>query len=69
MQNPEKKPLNPTGLSLADAAKLLSATGGIAVTVEQLEADVASGAPTNPNGTLNLVHLAAWLVKEAGRGD
>ena len=69
MQNSEKKPLNPTGLSLADAAKLLSATGGIAVTVKQLEADVASGAPTNPNGTLNLVHYAAWLVKEVGRGD
>lgn len=69
MQNSEKKPLNPTGLPLADAAKLLSAASGIAVRVEQLEADVAAGAPTNPDGTLNLVHYAAWLVKEAGRGD
>jgi hypothetical protein len=69
MQNSQKKPLNPTGLPLADAAKLLSAASGIAVTIEQLQADVAAGAPTNPDGTLNLVHFAAWLAKEMGRGD
>jgi hypothetical protein len=34
-----------------------------------LQADIASGAPTNPNGTMNLVHYVAWLVKEMGRGD
>ncbi len=52
------------------AARLLSAAGGQRVTVEMLEADVAAGAPTNPDGTLNLVHYCAWLVKEAaGRGD
>jgi len=31
--------------------------------------DVLAGAPTNADGTLNLVHYAAWLVKEMGRGD
>ncbi|MBK9126291.1 MAG: hypothetical protein IPM13_00610 [Phycisphaerales bacterium] len=56
--------LNPTALPLADAARLLSAVGGQAVTVEMLEADVAAGAPTNADGTLNLVHYAAWLVKQ-----
>jgi len=62
--------LDPTALPLADAARLLSAAGGQRVTVGMLEADVAAGAPTNPDGTLNLVHYAAWLVKEAaGRGD
>jgi len=60
---PENK-LNPTALPLADAARLLSAVGGQAVRVEMLEADVAAGAPTNANGTLNLVHYAAWLVRE-----
>jgi hypothetical protein len=34
-----------------------------------LEADRAAGAPANPDGTVNLVHYAAWLVKESGRGD
>ncbi len=56
--------LNPTALPLADAARLLSALGGQAVTVEMLAADVAAGAPTNADGTLNLVNYAAWLVKE-----
>ena len=30
-----------------------------------LRADLAAGAPTNPDGTINLVHYAAWLAREA----
>ena len=60
--------LSPTALPLADAARLLSAVGGQAVTVEMLQADVAAGAPTNADGTLNLVQYAAWLVKEMSSG-
>lgn len=65
---PNKTPLSPTALSLADAAKLLSKTGGTPVSVEMLEADLVAGAPTNADGTLNLVHYAAWLVREIARG-
>lgn len=61
--------LSPTAMTLANAARLLSAVGGQAVTVEMLQADVAAGAPTNADGTLNLVHYAAWLLREAGRDD
>jgi len=61
--------LNPTALPLADAARLLSAVGGQSVTVEMLEADVAAGAPTNADGTLNLVHYAAWLLREMTAHD
>ena len=61
--------LSPTALPVADAARLLSAAGGQRVTVEMLEADIAAGASTNPDGTLNLVHYAAWLVREAARAD
>ena len=61
--------LNPNAMSLADAARLLARVGGQVVTVEMLQADVAAGAPTNADGTINLVHYAAWLVKEMGRGD
>ncbi|RMF84295.1 MAG: hypothetical protein D6744_03305, partial [Planctomycetota bacterium] len=56
--------MNPMALTTVDAARLLSAAGGQRVTVEMLEADIAAGAPTNPDGTINLVHYAAWLVKE-----
>lgn len=62
--------LNPMALTVANAARLLSAAGGQAVTAQMLEADLAAGAPRNPDGTLNLVHYAAWLVKElSARGD
>ena len=64
-----RNPLNPSALTLADAARLLSKVSGQQVTESMLRDDVAAGAPTNPDGTLNLVHYAAWHVKEAGRGD
>jgi len=67
----EAKPaLNPTALPVADAARLLSGAGGLAVTPEQIRADIDAGAPTNGDGTINLVNYAAWLVREmANRGD
>jgi hypothetical protein len=61
---------SPAALGLEDAARLLTAAGGQRVRVEMLAADVAAGAPTNADGSLNLVHYAAWLVREmATRGD
>jgi hypothetical protein len=57
-------PLNPQALRLADLARILSASGPSPVTVEMLQTDINDGAPVNSNGTVNLVHYAAWLVKE-----
>ena len=56
-------------LSLEDLARVLSAAGGQPVTVEMLEEDIDAGAPQNADGTVNLVHYVAWLVKEMGRGN
>jgi hypothetical protein len=64
-----KQPLRPTALSVDDAARLLTRAGGKPVTAEMLKADLANGAPANPDQTLNLVHYAAWLVKEMGHAD
>ena len=64
-----KHPLSPTSLSVADAARLLARVGGQAVTVEMLQADLSAGAPANADGTINLVHYAAWLVREMGSRD
>ena len=61
--------MNPLRLQLADAARVLSAASGQAITAEMLEQDVVLGAPTNQDGTLNLVHFAAFLVKELARGE
>jgi len=64
--------LSPAAMPVGDAARLLSRAGGQRVTDAMLRADIDAGAPTNPDGTINLVHYAAWLVKEmsgGGRGD
>ena len=60
--------LNPAALSVEDAAKVLSRMGGKPVTADMLEADIEAGAPTNGDGSINLVHFAAWLVKEMASG-
>ena len=62
--------LNPAAMSPTDAARVLTRVGGSPVTEDMLRADIAAGAPTNADGSVNLVHYAAWLVKEvSGRGD
>lgn len=69
--NAEGRPgtqLSPQALRLVDLARILSASGGRPVTIEMLEMDIEDGAPTNPDGTINLVNYAAWLVGEMGRG-
>jgi len=63
-----KAGLNPAALRIEDAAKVLSRMGGKPVTLDMLEADIDAGAPTNPDGSINLVHYAAWLVKEMASG-
>ena len=63
--------LNPAALSVADAARVLARIGGVGgkpVTEAMLRADIDAGAPTNADGSLNLVHYAAWLVKEMSAG-
>jgi hypothetical protein len=65
--NPEGRPLggiSPQSLRLEDVAKILSAFGPKPVTVEMLQADIDDGAPTNRDGTVNLLSYAAWLTRE-----
>ena len=54
--------VNPAALAVADAARLLAKAGGEPVTEAMIAADIRDGAPTNPDGTVNLVHYAAWLA-------
>jgi hypothetical protein len=61
--------LNPNALTLANAARLLTKAGGQPVTVEMLAADLVAGAPVNADGTINLVHYAAWIVREMANRD
>jgi hypothetical protein len=61
--------LSPTSLPVADFARLLAKIGGCAVTSAMIEADLSAGAPANPDGTINLIHYAAWLAREVYHGD
>ena len=54
--------VNPAALAVADAARLLAKAGGEPVTEAMIAADIRDGATTNPDGTVNLVHYAAWLA-------
>lgn len=61
--------IDPTRLSIEQAAKLLSAAYRERIERETLQADLDAGAPTNADGTINLVNYTAWQAKEMGRGD
>lgn len=66
---PEQKPVqpakvDPTRMAPADLAKLLSRLAGEKIPADRIAADVAAGAPTNGDGTLHLVHYAAWLARQ-----
>ena len=60
---PADAPANPAALAVEQLAKML------AVPVEKVRDHVAAGAPTGADGTINLVHYAAWLNRELGRRD
>ncbi len=66
-QSPNDGPvLNPLAVPIPDAARLLSRLGGKPISEATIRSDIDSGAPVNPDGTLNLVEYAAWLVREMG---
>ena len=58
-----KSGLNPAALRLENAVRMLG------ISADMLRADLAAGAPTNADGTINLVHYAAWLNQEMGKTD
>ena len=54
-------PLNPSAVPLEQLSRLLG------VSMDDLCRHVAQGAPTNANGSINLVHYAAWLNRDTGQ--
>ena len=60
--------LNPVAMTVEDAAKLLTKAGGVRVSEAQIRKDIEANAPTNADGTINLVQYAAWLVREMATG-
>jgi hypothetical protein len=52
----------PDSIPIPQLAKLLTSAAGQTISSSMLEADVKAGAPVNGDGTMNLVHYAAWLA-------
>lgn len=55
--------IDPARLSPEQLAKLLTKAGRRALSEGDVEQLIAEGLPTNDDGTLHLVHVAAWLIK------
>lgn len=53
--------LSPAAMTLEQAARVLAAVGARYATVENIRHDIEAGAPANADGTVNLVHYAAWV--------
>jgi len=50
--------VNPAALTVEQLAKMLS------LPAEKVRDHIAAGAPAAANGTINLVHYTAWLVRQ-----
>ena len=60
--------LDPAAMTVEDAARLLTKAGGVRISDAQIRADVEANATTNADKTVNIVHYAAWLVREMAAG-
>ena len=55
--------VNPMALTVEQLARML------AVSEEKVREHVAAGAPAGADGTVNLVHYAAWLNRQLAGSD
>ncbi len=62
-------PLRLTEMRISDITAVLRRGGARHLTEERLRGDIEAGAPVNADGTVNLIHYAAWLAREADSGD
>jgi len=58
-----------TALTPPQVAKILAVAGNRRITEAMIRADLEAGAPANADGTVNLVHYAAWMAREVAGGD
>lgn len=62
---PRQRPDIPS-LPMEKLAEELRAAGMGPIVVGQILADLANGAPSNADGTIDPIHYAAWLIQERG---
>ena len=60
---------SPASLDIDDVVRLLRASGSRHASTERVRADIDAGAPTNVDGTINLVHYGAWLARQVAASE
>ncbi len=55
--------VNPSALSVDQLARMLG------ILPEKIQVHLTAGAPTGPDGRVNLVHYAAWLNRELNNSN
>jgi hypothetical protein len=60
---------SPASLDIDDVVRLLRASGSRHASAERVRADIDAGAPTNVDGTINLVHYGAWLARQVAAAE
>ena len=60
---------SPASLDIDDVVRLLRASGSRHASAERVRADIDAGAPTNVDGTVNLVHYGAWLARQVAASE
>lgn len=58
-----------TALTAEQLALIMKRTGSAAGVEEKIARDLADGLPTNPDGTIDAIEYAAWLLKERAQYD
>lgn len=58
-----------TALTADQLAVIMKRTGSAAGVEEKIARDLADGAPTNEDGTIDAIEYAAWLLKERAEHD
>ena len=64
MDNVNPPQLRLTALSVPDLVKLLKHAGSRYASEDAVQKDIESGAPVNPDGSINLIHYTAWLLNK-----
>jgi len=60
---------NPMALPKETLVQALKLAGSRTITIEQINADIAAGAPMNEDGTMNILAYTAWILKGNLNGD
>ena len=59
----------PKHLTKDEVVKVLKLPGSRTISLENLERDIAEGAPVNEDGTMDIIAYGAWILKGNRNGD